>query len=166
MYLKNEVRIFLDERKITYTWVDHPPAYTIDDVMELGLDTGMDVAKNLFLRDSKGERHYLIVIRSDKKLNIKAFGKKHALGHLSFASEERLQKYLGLQKGAVTPLGVLNDAARNVTVYFDRDFLESPRIGVHPNENTASVYLSVGDLVKIIEAHGNALIFTDFPMES
>ena len=76
--------------------------------------------------------------------------------------EERLEKYLGLKKGAVTPLGILNDTACAVKVFLDRDFLEKEEIGVHPNDNTASVYLKTADLMQMIKEHGNSLEVLSF----
>lgn len=160
---KEEIRSFLNEKGIAYEWVDHEAAYTIDDMVRMGLDTNLDVAKNLFLRDGKGANHYLVVVRSDKRMDLKSFGKAFGLSRLSFASAERLEKYMGLQKGAVTPLGILNDTERAVKVFFDRDFVNMERIGVHPNDNTASVYLSVADLLHIIKEHGNELEIIEIP---
>ncbi len=163
MYGKEEVRMLLTKKGIFYEWIDHEAAFTIDDMIRMGLDKDLDVAKNLFLRDGKGENHYLIVVRSDKKVNLKEFGQTLGLSRLSFASEERLEKYLGLKKGAVTPLGVLNDTEKGVKVFFDQDFMDMQRIGVHPNDNTASVYLSVQDLLGLITEHGNELKVVKIP---
>ncbi|WMI80227.1 prolyl-tRNA synthetase associated domain-containing protein [Anaerotignum sp. MB30-C6] len=163
MYNKEEVRKLLDKKGIAYEWVDHEAAYTIDDMVRLGLDTDLDVAKNLFLRDGKGANHYLIVLRADKKVDLKTFGKTLGLTRLSFASEERLEKYLGLKKGAVTPLGILNDTERSVKVFFDKDFVGVDRIGVHPNDNTASIYLAPKDVFDIIKEHGNELEIVEIP---
>lgn len=163
MYGKEEVKKFLDEKGIAYEWVDHEAAYTIDDMIRLGLDTDLDVAKNLFLRDGKGINHYLLVVRADKKVNLKSFGKTFGLSRLSFASEERLEKHMGLKKGAVTPLGILNNTDKKVKVFLDQDFVGMPRIGVHPNDNTASIFLSVNDVVALIKEHGNELEIVEIP---
>ena len=89
-------------------------------------------------------------------------GEKLGIGKLSFASEERLEKYMKLKKGAVTPLGVLNDENCAVEVFFDEDFVGMNKIGVHPNDNTASVYLKTEDLLNIIREHGNPLEIVSF----
>ena len=148
MFGKEEVKVFLKEKGIPFRWVEHKAVYTIEEMEELGLEKMEETAKNLFLRDQKGKNHFLVVIRADKQL--------------SFASEERLEKYLGLKKGAVTPLGILNDTACAVKVFLDRDFLEKEEIGVHPNDNTASVYLKTADLMQIIKEHGNSLEVLSF----
>ncbi len=157
MYDKQAVKEFLEEKGIPFAWVEHKAVYTIDEMKELGLEDINEIAKNLFLRDQKGKRHFLVVIREDKRVDLKGLGDKLGGVRLSFASEERLEKYLGLKKGSVTPLGVLNDADCAVEVYFDEDLCRLKRIGVHPNENTASVYLAPQDLLKIVEEHGNPL---------
>lgn len=109
MYQKEDVRKFLDEKQISYEWFDHKAVFTIDEMLEIGLEKEEDIAKNLFLRDNKGKRHFLVVIRENKQADLKSLGEKIGAGRLSFASEERLMKYLGLTKGSVTPFGILND---------------------------------------------------------
>ena len=162
MFGKQEVKTYLEEKNISFEWVEHKAVYTIEEMEELGLEDMQEIAKNLFLRDQKGKRHFLVVIRADKQANLKELGEKLGAGKLSFASEERLEKYMKLKKGAVTPLGILNDEACAVEVYFDKDFVEAERIGVHPNDNTASVYLKTEDLLNIIREHGNALEIISF----
>ena len=159
---KEEVKIFLKEKGIPFHWVEHKAVYTIEEMEELGLEKMEETAKNLFLRDQKGKCHFLVVIRADKQVNLKELGEKLGGVRLSFASEERLEKYLGLKKGAVTPLGILNDTACAVKVFLDKDFLGKEEIGVHPNDNTASVYLKTADLMQMIKEHGNSLEVLSF----
>ena len=161
MFGKQEIKAFLEEKKIPFEWVEHKAVFTIEEMEELGLESMDEIAKNLFLRDQKGKRHFLVVVKGLKQVNLKELGEK--LGtKLSFASEERLEKYLGLKKGAVTPLGVLNDENCAVEVYMDEDLCKQEKIGVHPNDNTASVYLSPADLLNIIKEHGNSLEVLSF----
>ena len=152
MFGKEEVKVFLKEKGIPFRWVEHKAVYTIEEMEELGLEKMEETAKNLFF----------VVIRADKQANLKELGEKLGGVRLSFASEERLEKYLGLKKGAVTPLGILNDTACAVKVFLDKDFLEKEEIGVHPNDNTASVYLKTADLMQIIKEHGNSLEVLSF----
>ena len=161
MFGKQEVKAFLEEKNIPFEWVEHKAVFTIEEMEELGLESMDEIAKNLFLRDQKGKRHFLVVVKGMKQVNLKELGEK--LGtKLSFASEERLEKYMGLKKGAVTPLGILNDENCEVEVYMDEDLCKLERIGVHPNDNTASVYLSPADLLNIIKEHGNSLEVLSF----
>ncbi|MDE6973568.1 MAG: hypothetical protein K2P07_04545 [Lachnospiraceae bacterium] len=86
------------------------------------------------------------------------FRKAHQPRPLSFASESDLMDIMGLTAGSVTPLGILNDETRKVKVFLDRDFLEmSGIIGVHPNDNTATIWLKTEDLANIIQEHGNEI---------
>lgn len=78
------------------------------------------MVKNLFLRDAKGKRHFLVVLDKDKRADLKALQEQLSCSKLSFASEERLKKHLGLSRGSVTPLGILNDAQGMVELVFDR----------------------------------------------
>lgn len=161
MFGKQGVKAFLEEKNIPFEWVEHKAVFTIEEMEELGLESMDEIAKNLFLRDQKGKRHFLVVVKGMKQVNLKELGEK--LGtKLSFASEERLEKYMGLKKGAVTPLGILNDENCAVEVYMDEDLCKLERIGVHPNDNTASVYLSPADLLNIIKEHGNSLEVLSF----
>lgn len=162
MYGKAEIKAFLEEKGIPFTWMEHPAVYTIEEMESIGMENIQEIAKNLFLRDQKGKRHFLVVIRADKQADLKELGEKFGGVRLSFASEERLEKYMALKKGSVTPLGVLNDENCAVEVYFDADLCKQPRVGVHPNENTASVYLAPQDLLDLIRAHGNALHIMEF----
>ncbi len=151
---KAAARAALDAAGIAYEWVEHPAAFTIDEMDAIDLPHPEAVVKNLFLRDQKGKRHVLAVLPGHKRADLKALGE--VLGDkVSFASEERLEKYLGLEKGSVTPLGVLNDEARAVEVCFDGEIQTMPLVGVHPNQNTATVFLKPGDLVELIQAHGS-----------
>ena len=161
MFGKQEIKLFLEEKNIPFEWVEHKAVYTIEEMEELGLESMNEIAKNLFLRDQKGKRHFLVVVQGLKQVNLKELGEK--LGtKLSFASEERLEKHMGLTKGSVTPLGILNDENCAVEVFIDEDLCKLEKIGVHPNENTASVYLSPEDLMNIIREHGNPLEVLSF----
>lgn len=115
-------------------------------------------AKNLFIRDDKKRNYYLITVKGDKRVDLKEFRKVNGTRPLTFACEDDLMRILSLIAGSVTPLGVLNDEERVVKVFLDKDFLDSPGlIGVHPNENTATVWLKAEDLIAIIKEHGNEI---------
>ena len=149
----------LDNAGIRYRMVSHDPVYTIEEMERLHLDADAEIAKNLFLRDARGKRHFLVVLCSCKTVDLKALRGQLGTSALSFASEDRLKRFLGLEKGAVTPLGILNDEARAVEVLFDRDLAGLPSLGVHPNRNTATVFLAFSDLESLIRSHGNSVSF-------
>ena len=142
---------------IRYEITEHPAAFTIEDIDSEELPYGEAVCKNLFLRDAKGKRHFLVVMSKEKRADLSLLQQQFGSSKLSFASEERLMKYLGLQKGAVTPLGVLNDTGCAVEVAFDSDLVGRERLGVHPLVNTATVWLSYEDLLRIIRENGNSV---------
>ena len=149
----------LDNAGIRYRMVSHDPVYTIEEMERLHLDADAEIAKNLFLRDARGKRHFLVVLCSCKTVALKALRGQLGTSALSFASEDRLKRFLGLEKGAVTPLGILNDEARAVEVLFDRDLAGLPSLGVHPNRHTATVFLAFSDLESLIRSHGNCVSF-------
>lgn len=152
---KQQTLALLDAEGIPYRLVEHPPAFDMEDIAAFGVQAHGHVAKNLFLRDSnKGRRHFLVTVRGDKRVDLAALGE--AVGQrLSFASEGRLEKYLNLKKGEVTPLAVQYDTENAVEVFFDEDLAALPAVGVHPCDNTATVFLSFADLQAYVKNQGN-----------
>ena len=117
-------------------------------------------AKNLFVRDDKKRNYYLITVKGDKRVNLKEFRKNNNTRPLSFASADDLMEIMGLIPGAVTPLGLLNDTECKVTLFLDNDFIgDLGLIAVHPNDNTATVWIKANDLVTLIQQHGNTVNF-------
>lgn len=152
---KEEVYLKLKELNIEYLKIDHIPIYTIDEANNLDIENKEYIAKNLFLRDDKKRNYYLLVVKSNKKIDLNDLKNKINSRRLSFASEIDLEKYLKLKKGSVTPLGVLNDVERKVKVIIDEDILKEEIVGVHPNDNDATVFMKTKDLIRIIELNGN-----------
>jgi Ala-tRNA(Pro) deacylase len=159
--LRQKVFDVIEDMHIPYEVVEHPAVYTMEEMERLNIDSRNEIVKNLFVRDDKKKRFFLITLQKDKRANLKEIGRQLNSRPLSFASEEYLFKYLGLNKGAVSPFGVLNDTDCTVEVVFDRDILRFERIGVHPNENTATVWLRPQDLELIIKEHGNLITYID-----
>ena len=117
-------------------------------------------AKNLFVRDDKKRNYYLITVKGNKRVNLKEFRKNNNTRPLSFASADDLMEIMGLILGALTPLGLLNDTECKVTLFLDNDFIgDLGLIGVHPNDNTATVWIKANDLVTLIQQHGNTVNF-------
>lgn len=149
----------LKELNIDYQLIEHEAAFTIDDMDNIDLEHEEYIIKNLFLRDSNGKRHFLVVVDKDKKTDLKNLRNEIGCSALSFASEERLLKYLDVKKGSVSPLGIINDSEKAVEVIIDKDLLNKELIGIHPNDNTASVFIKPNDLINIIETNGNKLYY-------
>ncbi len=146
----------LNALEIKYEVTHHPPVFTIDEMECLKLPYS-DVCKNLFLRDAKGKKHFLVVLSKNKKANLKSIQEQLGTTNLSFASEKRLNKYLQLRKGEVTPFGILNDRECEVEVVMDKELKDKTKLGVHPNDNRATVWIAFSDLKRVIEENGNII---------
>ncbi len=160
MYDKAQTYAFLKNAGIAYTTYEHNPVYTIEEMNALDLPDHQKVLKNLFLRDDKKRNYYLVSMYGDKAMNMKDLAAKIPSRKLFFANEKELYQHLGLEKGHVTPLGILNNEERDVIVVFDKN-LQGQEICIHPMENTASIYMQFDDLKTIIEHQGNTVIIVD-----
>lgn len=161
MNKKEKVLKKLDELNIKYELINHPPVYTIEEMEKLNLEEKGHVVKNLFLKNSNGKKHYLVVLKGDKKADLKSIKSQIESSSLGFASEERLEKHLGLLKGSVTPLGIINDESHCVSVVIDKDLKNQNIIGVHPNINTSTVFISYSDMIKFINYFGNEIFYVN-----
>lgn len=148
-----EVLNKLKELEIEYELVKHVPVYTMEDMNNLdqNIFKGAEICKNLFLRDQKGKRHFLVVLCNEKQANLNAIQEQAVSTRLSFASSERLEKHLKLEAGHVSPMGLINDEAGNVEVLFDKDLKNKELLSVHPNTNEASILLKNKDLEKFVK---------------
>ena len=145
----------LDALGIRYERHEHPPVFTSEEAAEHWANIRGTPCKNLFLRNKKGNRHYLVVLEISKQADLKHIARLVSDDRLSFGSPERLMAELGLTPGSVTPLGLLNDHDRSVRVLIDRDLRDASGLILHPNINTASVVVSWADLEKFLESRGN-----------
>ena len=161
-YGKQEIYRLLSENGVWHEITEHKAVYNMDEVADIDLPYPEAECKNLFVRDKKKREYYLISVKGDKRLNLKKFREKYNTKPLGFASEDDLMNILGLIPGAVTPLGLLNDTDGKVILYLDQDFFKGEHlIGVHPNDNTATVWMKTDDLTDIIRTHGNNVVITD-----
>lgn len=151
---KQEIYGLLKEKSIWHEITEHGEVYTMEDLSHVELPYPEADAKNLFVRDDKKRNYYLITVTSDKRVDLKEFKNKYGTAKLSFASADDLMAIMGLIPGAVTPLGLLNDAQCKVKLFLDSAFAGG-LIGVHPNENTATVWLKTEDLINLIRESGN-----------
>lgn len=149
----------LKQLNINYEYHEHPPTPTIEDVMMYWKDMDALHCKNLFFRNHKGNRHYLVVLNCNMLLDIHDLEKRLKQGKLSFASEQRMEKYLGLKPGSVSPFGLINDEKKHVHVFLDNSLQESTKISFHPNINTASLVIAFGDFMKYLAWTGNVYEF-------
>ncbi len=137
---------------IKYTEYPHPAIFTVEEGEQYkkSMPPGGHT-KNLFLRNKKGDQHYLVVIEGHKKADLGFIKKLTKESKLSFASPERLQRYLCLTPGSVTPMGLIYESAKEVNVIIDADLLEYDTVFFHPNINTATIGISSSDFQKYLE---------------
>lgn len=160
---KQEIYDYLKSENIWHEITEHEAVYNMQELESVELPYPEADGKNLFVRDDKKTNYYLITVKGDKRVDLKEFRRNHETRNLSFASADDLMNIMGLIPGAVSPLGILNDAELKVHFYIDKDFMkDSHLIGIHPNDNTATVWLKVEDLIDIIKEHGNAVEVTEF----
>lgn len=154
---------YLSKLGIEYQRCDHAAVYTVEQSSRLVPPLPGAKTKNLFLRDRKGRRHWLISVKADKRVDLKATAPLLKADKLSFASPERLQKHLGLEPGSVTLLGLVNDRKRAVEVVIDKELWESDRIQCHPLVNTATLSLAHSDVEKFLAGTGHPPQILDIP---
>ena len=166
----DKVHKFLEDNGIEYVTHRHPPLPTIELALEYWKEIDSTHCKNLFFRNHKGNRHYLVVFECHKELGIHSLEKSLKQGKLSFASQERMERCLGLLPGSVSPFGLINDMGlvrdglpcegvapkelfengHRVKLFLDADLKDAERLSFHPCDNTATVFLSYKDLDKFL----------------
>ena len=150
-----DVYHFLAGHGIEYERHDHPAVYTVADVQRLVPPLPAAGTKNLFLRDKKGRRHFLVVVPALKRVNLKALGRGVGCGHLSFGSPQRLKKHLGVDPGSVTVLALINDAGHAVEVIFDQELWQEAAFQFHPLVNTSTLLITRDNLQRFFKATGH-----------
>jgi len=144
---------------IEYTAHDPPPVFTAEEAAVHWAGVPGTRVKNLFLRNKKGDRHYLVILGIEKDADLRRLVKAVGDDRLSFGSPERLMKYLGVTPGSVSPFGLINDESHAVRVIVDADLRQAERLIFHPNLNTASVSVSLADFERFLAAVGNSVRF-------
>lgn len=151
---RERVLEFLEANGIEFAMYEHPEAPTIDIARQYWHADGSKHCKNLFFRNHKGNRHYLVVFDCEQSLAIHDLEHRLRQGKLSFASEQRMLRCLGLQPGSVSPFGLINDAGHEVHLFLDANLREYPSLSFHPNDNTATVVISQEMFAKYLTAVG------------
>jgi Ala-tRNA(Pro) deacylase len=140
---------------------EHPPVATVDAAAVHWAGINATHCKNLFLRNQKGNRHYLVIVMHVKRVDLRAVANQIGDGKLSFGSPERLMTHLGVEPGSVSPAGLINDREHHVRVYLDRDLRSAARISFHPNINTVTLTITYADFERFLGACGNPVAFID-----
>jgi Ala-tRNA(Pro) deacylase len=148
----------LEALDIPFERHEHPPVFTVEQALEHWAAIDAVHCKNLFLRNKKGDRHFLVVAAHSTPVDIGLIAARVGEGRLSFASAERLAAHLGLTPGAVSPFGLINDGARSIRVLLDSTLRSAARVGFHPNVNTATVVLSFADFERFLASRGNPVM--------
>ena len=140
---------------ISYTAHEHPPIFTGDEAAEHWKNVPGLGVKNLFLRNKKGNRHYLVILSVDKEADLRELVKVIGDDRLSFGSPERLMSHLGVTPGSVSVFGLLHDGSREVQVIVDADLRSAERLIFHPNDNRASVSIAFADFERFLQSRPN-----------
>ena len=159
--LKGPVFAELERMGIGYEAFEHPPVFTSDDAEQHWRPIRGTRVKNLFLRNKKGDREYLVILGVEKRADLRQLVKAIGDDRFSFGSADRLMQTLGLTPGSVSPFGLLHPGSRAVQVIIDKDLRGAERLIFHPNINTASVTISFADLERFLAARGNHVRFID-----
>ncbi len=158
---KEKVLEVLVSLSIPYDIYEHQALPTIEIAMEVWKNIDATHCKNLFFRNHKGNKHYLVILKSNHALDIHDLEQRLKQGKISFASQKRMDKYLGLQAGSVSPFGLINDNENHVHLFLDQNLKKAEKISFHPNINTASVVVSFGDFVKYLNSVENSYEFIE-----
>ena len=157
--MNKEIFEKLAELEIEYEKIEHPVMFTMEEIAEYGLNSHGHIPKNLVLRDVKGTRNMLVLVHGDKRADLRLIRDEIDSTKLSFASDERLDKYLKVEKGSVSPFGVIYDTEKELEIYFDSDLKKEEIVGCHPNDNTATLFLKFDDLVKYVKSCGHTISY-------
>ncbi len=144
---------------IAFTRHEHPPVATVDEAERHWAGIDAMHSKNLFLRNQKGTRHYLVIIRHSKRADLRAIADQIGDGKLSFASPERLIAHLGVTPGSVSPFGLIHDRAHAIVVVIDRELQSAERVSFHPNINTVTITIARSDFDQFLADCGNSVSY-------
>ena len=156
---------FLDSINVSYERFDHPAVYTVSEAKKLSPEMDGASTKNLFLRDKKGIRHFLVVVPQDKQVDLKELSSILEVSRLSFASPDRLKKYLGIEPGSVSILALLNDPEKTVEVFVDNELWNAEIILCHPLVNTSTLAITRDGIKQFLEKTGHNLMLVEIPIK-
>lgn len=157
---------FLADHQIEYERCDHPPVFTVEDVHRYVPPLPAAKTKNLFLRDGRGRRHFLIVVEGDKRVDLKALPDFLGCRRLRFGSPERLKNYLEVDPGSVTLLAVVNDLNKDVEVIIDDDLWKADAFQFHPLVNTSTLVITRDDIKRFLNKTGHKFKIIQIPEQA
>jgi Ala-tRNA(Pro) deacylase len=159
---EREVLDCLEALGIPYVRHAHPPVATVAEAERYWTALRGAHCKNLFLRNNKGNRHYLVIAEASRHIDLKTLTRTLGEDRLSFASPERLKRYLGLEPGSVSPFGLIHDMGKDVRVVVDAGLKAAEKLNFHPNVNTATLEIAFEDFEKFLSGRGNKLEYVAF----
>lgn len=159
MTKREKVLEVLDNLEISYDIYEHPPVPTVEEALPYWNEIEATHCKNLFFRNHKGNRHYLVILKHERQLIIRDLEQRLKQGKISFASPERMERYLGLSGGSVSVFGIINDTGNHVHLFLDAELQAAQNISFHPNENNATVVISNQSFIKFLQWSGNSYEF-------
>jgi Ala-tRNA(Pro) deacylase len=151
----------LAELGIPFERHEHPPVATAAEGERHWAAIQATHSKNLFLRNQKGDRYYLLIVIHSKRVDLRAIAAQIGDGKLSFASPERLMSHLGVTPGSVSPFGLIHDHEKRVRVFLDRDLASAERVSFHPNINTVTLTMTRADFQRFLDACGHPVRSVD-----
>jgi len=155
---------FLAANNVSYERHDHPAVFTVEESKILSPELNGASTKNLFLRDKKGIRHFLVTVPEDKRVDLKTLSFALDSSRLSFASPERLKTHLGIDPGSVSLLALANDSENNVEAFIDQDIWEDEAILCHPLVNTSTLVVPLKDMKLFLEKTGHGVRLIEVPV--
>lgn len=155
----NDIYNVLEELKINYEKHEHPAVFTVEEAQKYDRGINAGKSKNLFLRNKKGDRHYLVIVEATRMVDLKKLAIITGESKLSFASAERLNDHLGVTPGSVSPFGLINDSDKTIQVVVDNGLLKYDKLAFHPNINTATLVISADDFKKFLDSTSNNVIY-------
>jgi len=141
----------------------HPPVFTVAEAQALRGEIPGGHTKNLFLKDRKN-RYFLVTTMEDAQIDLKTLHQRvDSSGRLSFASPEHLEAILGVQPGAVSPLGLVDDTGKDCSLVLDMALFAAHQVNFHPLDNSMTISISPANLEIFLKATGHAPLKLDFP---
>ncbi len=154
---------FLENNQIAYKRHDHPAVYTVEEADRLVPELSAAKTKNLFLRDDKGKRHFLVVVPGHKQVNLKLLKNRMGVKRISFGSPERMKKHLGIEPGAVSIMALYHDKAHAVELFVDQELWKAESFQCHPLVNTATLEITRENLTRFLEITGHEMKTIEVP---
>ncbi len=152
---------FLDSHQICYSWYEHPEAPTIEIARQSWHPDGTKHSKHHYFRNHKGNPHYQVCFDCEQSMAIPDLEHLLHQGKLSFASEQRMERWLGLKPGSVSPFGLINDTENHVHLFLDSKLRDYPSLSFHPNDNRATVVIELKEFLRYLEIVGNTYEFIE-----